>query len=255
MKTLTKIATLLFTLVLSTATTAAHACGEVMYRMGGALRYHAFITHNPAEILLYQGPLAPQHSDAERAQFHDNLEKAGHKVTVLTDPDALSQTLATHSYDVIIASAADMDVIAAQIAKAAHRPVSVALIEDEALRAGDVPATAPRTWVIRDGLALAVVAYDFIPSRWTRLLLMPGCRFLNVFLGLSAADLTSVPRFPGSCNPTATRISAAAPPTPITSSSPNTGGTISAAIPCGDCAINSAQSSARSMAADWRPRM
>ncbi len=50
-----------------------------------------------------------------------------------------------------------------------------------------------RTLLTCLGLALAVVAYDFIPSRWTRLLLMPGCRFLNVFLGLSAADLTSVP--------------------------------------------------------------
>jgi hypothetical protein len=42
------------------------------------------------------------------------------------------------------------------------------------------------------GLVLAVIAYDFVPSRWSRLLLMPSCRYLNVLLGLSAADLTSV---------------------------------------------------------------
>ena len=42
-------------------------------------------------------------------------------------------------------------------------------------------------------LILAVIAYDFIPSRSTRLLLMPSCRFMNVLLGLSAASVTSVP--------------------------------------------------------------
>jgi len=144
MKTLTKIATLLFTLALSTATTAAHACGEVMYRMGGALRYHAFITRHPAEILLYAGPLGPQHSDAERTKFHDNLEKAGHKVTVLTDPDALPQTLATHSYDVIIASAANMDVISAQIPKASREPTLIPVLRRDASDETEMRARFPR---------------------------------------------------------------------------------------------------------------
>ena len=129
MKTLTKFATLLFTLVLSTATTAAHACGEVMYRMGGALRYHAFITRHPAEILLYAGS---HHSDAERRQFHDNLEKAGHKVTVLTDPD------------VIIASAADMDVISAQITKASRDPTLIPVLRRDASDESEMRARFPR---------------------------------------------------------------------------------------------------------------
>lgn len=141
MKTLTKIATLLFTLVLSTATTAAHACGEVMYRMGGALRYHAFITRHPAEILLYAGS---HHSDAERKQFHDNLEKAGHKVTVLTDPDALTQALATHSYDVIIASADDMDAISAQITKASREPTLIPVLRRDASDESEMRARFPR---------------------------------------------------------------------------------------------------------------
>ena len=39
------------------------------------------------------------------------------------------------------------------------------------------------------GLVVAVVAYDFSPYSWLRLLLMPTCRFLNVLLGLSIADV------------------------------------------------------------------
>jgi signal transduction histidine kinase len=59
---------------------------------------------------------------------------------------------------------------AVQMARAARRPVTVALIEDEALRVdGDTPAHRPhacadnserRTWVLRDGLALAVMCDD-----------------------------------------------------------------------------------------------
>jgi signal transduction histidine kinase len=49
---------------------------------------------------------------------------------------------------------------AVQVARAALRPVSVALIEDDAIHAGDIHATGARTWAIRDGLALAVVCGD-----------------------------------------------------------------------------------------------
>jgi 4-hydroxybenzoate polyprenyltransferase len=42
-------------------------------------------------------------------------------------------------------------------------------------------------------LVLAVIAYDFSPFAWLRLLLMPICRVLNVLLGLSAAELAVVP--------------------------------------------------------------
>ncbi|HEV8058905.1 MAG TPA: UbiA family prenyltransferase, partial [Gemmataceae bacterium] len=42
-------------------------------------------------------------------------------------------------------------------------------------------------------LVLAVVAYDFSPFNWLRLVLMPTCRFLNVLLGMSAADLAVLP--------------------------------------------------------------
>jgi hypothetical protein len=59
---------------------------------------------------------------------------------------------------------------AVQMARAARRPVTVALIEDEALRVdGDTPAHWPhacagdaerRTWVLKDGLALAVICDD-----------------------------------------------------------------------------------------------
>ena len=104
------------------AASQAQACGEVMYRMGGALRYHAFITRHPAEILMYADAATMQQRSANRDEFHHNLEKAGHKVTVVDGPEALSQALATHHYDVIIAYANSLPTINAQLAHAQREP-------------------------------------------------------------------------------------------------------------------------------------
>jgi hypothetical protein len=102
---------------LALAAIGAQACGEVMYRMGGALHYRAFITKHPAQILLYQNSSQPP---ADTEQFHRNLEKAGHRVTLTGSPGALAQALAEHSFDVIIAYAADLPTVNAEIEKAAR---------------------------------------------------------------------------------------------------------------------------------------
>jgi len=115
----------------------AQACGEVMYRMGGALRYHAFITRHPAEILLYAGPAGRSAISADEQNFHRNLEKAGHKVTMVEGPDALAQSLASHRYDVVITYAADLPAVNAQLAHAAKEPSLIPVLQrggDEGIR-------------------------------------------------------------------------------------------------------------------------
>lgn len=116
-----KVATTTLLLAVAIASSDAQACGEVMYRMGGALRYHAFITHHPAQILLYAGS-ARQASSSDIDNFPRNLEKAGHKVTVVDTPAQLSQALSANTYDVIIAYAADLPAINTEIAHVSHEP-------------------------------------------------------------------------------------------------------------------------------------
>ena len=144
MKTSIKTAAWTLALCLSMGASNAHACGEAMYRMGGALRYHAFITRHPAEILLYSGPAQLQHSDEERAKFHENLERAGHKVTVVTDPSALAQALSTHSYDVIIASTGDMDVVTSNIVATAREPTLIPVLAHDASDEKEMRARFPK---------------------------------------------------------------------------------------------------------------
>ncbi len=69
---------------------------------------------------------------------------------------------------------------------------------------------------------------------WFHALTVPGVVNTPVAPNASA-DRTSVPRFPGSCNPAAIKINAAVPHVPTPHSNSQTGGTTNAAIPCGDC--------------------
>jgi CheY-like chemotaxis protein len=114
----------------------AQACGEVMYRMGGALRYHAFITRHPAEILMYTDSAAPSSPSEHRDEFHRSLEKAGHKVTMVSGQEALTQALATHRFDVIITYAASLPTVNAQLAHAQREPSLIPVFQgaDEATR-------------------------------------------------------------------------------------------------------------------------
>jgi hypothetical protein len=127
MKNLITIALLLAVVIVARD---AQACGEVMYRMGGALRYHAFITRHPAQILMYAGTLPRTASVSDATNFHRNLEKAGHKVTIVDTPAALAQALATHPYDVIIAYAADLPVINAQMSHIEHEPSLIPVFQN-----------------------------------------------------------------------------------------------------------------------------
>ena len=111
----------------------AQACGELMLRSLGGMRYHAFVTRHPAEILLYSrdttgGSKRPTASDAK---FHDSLEIVGHKVTMVRGSDELGQALAARKYDVIIGYAADMVAATSQIAKASREPKLIPVLDTE----------------------------------------------------------------------------------------------------------------------------
>jgi ABC-type amino acid transport substrate-binding protein len=126
---MSKLGTTALLLVVAISAADAQACGEVMYRMGGALRYHAFITRHPAQILLYNGTAAQQANSADSQRFHENLEKAGHKVTVVDGPDALAKALGESSYDVIITYAGDLPAIREQITHVTREPALIPVLQ------------------------------------------------------------------------------------------------------------------------------
>ena len=126
---MSKLGTTALLLVVAISASDAQACGEVMYRMGGALRYHAFITRHPAQILLYNGTAAQQANSADGQRFHENLEKAGHRVTIVESSDALAKALAERQYDVIITYAGDLPAIREQVAHVAREPALIPVFQ------------------------------------------------------------------------------------------------------------------------------
>jgi hypothetical protein len=118
-------------LVIAVCLTAAdaQACGELMLRALGSMRYHAFVTHNPAQILLYAGNASAKRPPDTSARLHDGLEKAGHKVNLVQGPDELDRALAARPYDVIVAFSDDMINVTGQIAKAQREPMIVPVLD------------------------------------------------------------------------------------------------------------------------------
>lgn len=124
-------------LSLSVAAPNAMACGEVLFHSGQGMRYHAFITRHPANILVYS-PAAIEPGSAQ-SQLYAGLREAGHKVTVVTDIHSVAADLAANHFDVVIASARDMDAIEANIAKSANEPAFMAVVGRDAAGKGQFP--------------------------------------------------------------------------------------------------------------------
>lgn len=105
--------------------TDVEACGEVMLRSLDTMRYHAFVTHHPAAIVLYSGDAVVNRPSTDALKLHDRLEKAGHKVSMVRGPDELARALAAHHYDVVIADASDMVGVTTQLTKSSREPTLI----------------------------------------------------------------------------------------------------------------------------------
>ena len=99
---------------LGLSATQAQACGELMLRSLDTMRYHAFVTHHAAAIVLYVGDAAGAPVPADAMALHDALERTGHKVTVVRGSDELSKILAARHYDVVISDSDDLAKVSAR---------------------------------------------------------------------------------------------------------------------------------------------
>lgn len=121
MKTYLAIATLACTL-LAAAPTATLACGEGQFNMGQGMRYQGYLAPRPATVLVYSDPAAG--GDAtDRAKLYKGLQMAGHRVTVVSDPGALTEAMSGKHYDVVIADFSQVSAVQAGAGHAMVLPV------------------------------------------------------------------------------------------------------------------------------------
>lgn len=88
----------------------ARACGEGQFNMGQGMRYQGYLAPRPAAVLVYVDPAADAN---DRAQINKGLEQAGHKVTLVSDPNALAAAMDGKHFDVVIVDLAQADAVKA----------------------------------------------------------------------------------------------------------------------------------------------
>jgi len=93
--------------------TPVAACGEGMFNTGKALPYQAYRAPRPAAVLVYAG------AERENPALYDGLVNAGHRITLVRDPQALRSAMTGHRYQVVIAPLAGIDEVAAAEGEAA----------------------------------------------------------------------------------------------------------------------------------------
>jgi hypothetical protein len=139
-----RTASAMLVVALCGATTHAHACGELMLRSLGAMRFRPFSTKNPATILLYSGQAAGTRPAATDTRLHDALERIGHKVEVARGQAELDAALAANRYDVVIAYADDITRASDQLAKAGHQPALIPVLDAAAANEREMRERYPR---------------------------------------------------------------------------------------------------------------
>jgi len=109
---------------LSTLPIDAEACGATLFGAGQGSRFQAYRARVPADVLIYASPQLADSSATTEPGIQAGLKKAGHRVTVVSDADALASALSQHDFDVVIAGAGEADAVAQQLGNPG-KPVGV----------------------------------------------------------------------------------------------------------------------------------
>jgi hypothetical protein len=113
------------------------ACGDKFLLVGRGLAFgRAYASVYPGSIVIYS-----EHASArERKKLHDNIRKAGHRVTLVTSADELSARL--QQTDIVIADMTSRRALDAQVAAMTIRPSLLYLVANSGQTRDNVPADA-----------------------------------------------------------------------------------------------------------------
>jgi hypothetical protein len=129
MRQIAKWMPFIIVVALCTASTQSLACGEVLSRTGTAMRYQSFVSRHPADILVYAARSEPGPASRASELFRENLERAGHRVTLVEDEKALAAAFSAHNFDVVIAYSGEVERISQLAANAAREPSLIPVLQ------------------------------------------------------------------------------------------------------------------------------
>ena len=123
------------------ATAAVDACGDKFLLVGRGLAFgRAYASIYPGAIVIFSGPrTTPEHE-----KLQQNIRRAGHRVSLVADESALTQTVLLEQTDIIIADVAIKTTLDQRIAAQTMKPSVLYLVSEGDTRpATPVPADAP----------------------------------------------------------------------------------------------------------------
>lgn len=94
---------------------AAQACGELRFNAGRGLPFQSYIAPRPADVLVVLG-------DAIQDGYLEALEEAGHRLTIVSNADAVATELGKRRYDIVIAGYDALDAVTPQVDSAPDSP-------------------------------------------------------------------------------------------------------------------------------------
>jgi signal transduction histidine kinase len=86
----------------------SRACGELMFNSGRALPFQSYQASRPADVLIL-------YTDAIPDAYFSALEKAGHRIKIVSSAAAMSKELESRHFDVVIAARAAVDAATAAV--------------------------------------------------------------------------------------------------------------------------------------------
>lgn len=103
--------------VAALASQPALACGEGIFSMGDGLRYDGYLTPRPATILVFE---PDGDASAERIAVYRGLARSGHRLTVVSDTEHVSEVLKRQAFDIVIADDEHAGLLAAALPDGAN---------------------------------------------------------------------------------------------------------------------------------------
>jgi hypothetical protein len=100
---------------LALAPIAAQACGELRFNAGRGLPFQSYIAPRPADVLVVR-------SEAMQDEYLEALEEAGHRLTIVTNADAVATEIGNRRYDIVIAGYDALDAVIPQVEAAPASP-------------------------------------------------------------------------------------------------------------------------------------
>lgn len=113
--------------------TAAFACGELQFNAGKGLPFQSYVAPRPANVLILASPDGPV-----QAADYEALEKAGHRLTLVSDSDAMAQALRRNDYDVVIAALESVDSVTEAERSAVSMPRLLPIVSRSARKSPQV---------------------------------------------------------------------------------------------------------------------